>query len=751
MPDALHLLRGVARAALSPSRREDLDQWADRHRVIAPGTSPEPGRWSTDRVPYLRQIMQACSDPRVRQVTVMKGSQLGVTEVLVNHLLRLAECDPAPALVLYPNETLAAYNNTERFIPAVRACPQLMTRLRGAARGGAPSRDLRALQVQFDRMAVAFVGSNSTANLESRPVRDLLIDELDADEFDSRAFEAARQRQKAFSRRKTIVVSKPSIEGRGVDAQHALGDRRRYFVPCPRCGVYQVLRFAQVRYARTHRPIAAPRGGPGPEHAAAPEDLAAIEADAVYRCAACRADLDHSDKPAMLADGVWLPARLAAPTQTVAAADMPELASAAQSLPDHASFQLGSLYSPFLRFGYVARVFAQTGYATRPWVNGELGEPWVEPGQRLDSREVVRLCRPAYPRGDGHQMITTPERLVPAPVRALFAGVDLQRDSAYAAVWGLSEYARDAYLVWFGRLPLYRADQPGVDLTYAKLERLLAMRLRHADGLPIGLSAMAVDSGDGQRTKLIYDWVVRQPAHVFAAKGRSGLFMDLPWERKQLPYERDEAAPQAQPNRALVRFLTFNTDLYKGRLADALQRSIDRLHTPEQASHPAALPAPVSTDAPGAAAVGQDMDLAAALQRQAGLIYLPEREDDLLRDVDEFVAQVTAEQLVTEKVKSGRLAGRVREVWKLRPGRVDNHYLDATCMALALADALAAPELLTPERWAADREARRRHQDLAAAAQSRDPNQPATTAAEPGKEGLARRQPASRFDDVIYV
>lgn len=692
-------LRRVARQALRPSERVPLDAWADRHRVIAHGTSPSPGPWSTDLTPYLREPMRACSDPAVRSVTYMKGSQLGVTEMLINHLLRLADCDPGPALVLYPNADLASYNNTERFTPAVRACPRLVDRLRGAAKGGAASRDLKAMQVQFDRMSVYFVGSNSMANLESRPIRDLLVDELDADEFDGRAYDRATERQKAFSRRKTIVVSKPSLELCGVHRVYLAGDRRHYFVPCPHCGRYQTLSFNRLRWDRDAK--------------LSSQD---IEAQTFYCCAACEGRVESHHKAAMLAGGVWIPEAQAARGETLEASQRPANDT---PLPHHVSYQMGSLYSPFLRFGYVSKVYVERGGAERGWVNGELGEPWADLGDKVERREAEILCVP-HARG-GYRLCTDATRPTPDPVRALFAGVDLQRDRAYAAVWGLSDYARHAYLVWFGQLPLLDPQRPGVDYTFARLEQLLNMSVMHPDGMPMGLSAMAVDSGDGERTKLIYDWVTRQPQHVYAAKGRWGGLMDLPWERKQLPFERDATlAQELQPARSLVRFLTFNADFWKGCVLGQFRRCIERAKTP--------------------AAKGQDPDQAAC--------YLPEMEPAIRLDV--FLDQLTSEYLVPVRVRSGRDEGRLRQQWKLRPGFTANHYLDATTIAWALADSLSAPTLLTPDNWTADRA--RRRQALAHQQAAQEHAQPGhridhSRPAHPRSQAYESRGPVNAFMD----
>ena len=57
-----------------PRSRLTGSQWADKYRYVAPGTSPEPGEWRTDRVPYLREPMDAATDKLTERVVMMFSS-----------------------------------------------------------------------------------------------------------------------------------------------------------------------------------------------------------------------------------------------------------------------------------------------------------------------------------------------------------------------------------------------------------------------------------------------------------------------------------------------------------------------------------------------------------------------------------------------------------------------------------------------------------------------------------------------------
>ena len=57
-----------------------ISEWADAKRRLSSEASAEPGPWRTSRVPYLREPMDAISNPSVERVVCMWGSQLGKSD-----------------------------------------------------------------------------------------------------------------------------------------------------------------------------------------------------------------------------------------------------------------------------------------------------------------------------------------------------------------------------------------------------------------------------------------------------------------------------------------------------------------------------------------------------------------------------------------------------------------------------------------------------------------------------------------------
>ena len=54
------------RDGLTPDPLLTVSEWADKHRFLSPRASAEPGRYRTDRTPYMRAIMDALSPSHPR-------------------------------------------------------------------------------------------------------------------------------------------------------------------------------------------------------------------------------------------------------------------------------------------------------------------------------------------------------------------------------------------------------------------------------------------------------------------------------------------------------------------------------------------------------------------------------------------------------------------------------------------------------------------------------------------------------------
>ena len=122
--------------------------------------------------------MDAASDPGVTEVVVQAGAQLGKTEVLLNAIGFHIAHDPAPILVVQPtgHQGMAETFSKDRLAPMLRDTPCLKDKVQDPKKrdGGNTT-----LQKNFPGGRISMIGANSPAQLASRPIRIVLLDETD--------------------------------------------------------------------------------------------------------------------------------------------------------------------------------------------------------------------------------------------------------------------------------------------------------------------------------------------------------------------------------------------------------------------------------------------------------------------------------------------------------------------------------------------------------------------------------------------
>ena len=208
-----------ALAILKPPPLLTVSQWADEYRRLSAESSAEPGRWRTDRAPYQAGIMDACNDPRVREIVVMKSAQVGWTEILGNVVGYHIDRDPSPILLIQPTLEMAEAWSKDRLAPMVRDTPALQGKIKDAR-----SRDSgnTMLHKTFPGGHVTMAGANSPASLASRPIRVVLCDEVDrypaSAGTEGDPVSLARKRTTTFWNRKLLM-------GTHADGQRRVADR----------------------------------------------------------------------------------------------------------------------------------------------------------------------------------------------------------------------------------------------------------------------------------------------------------------------------------------------------------------------------------------------------------------------------------------------------------------------------------------------------------------------------------------------
>ena len=390
-------------------------QWAEGRLVLNEKDSPEPGPLRLSRTPYLREPLDCFADENVSEITIEAGTQLGKTLFSFACLGYAIDQDPGTCLYVMPDEQTAKKVLKTRIVPLIHSSPDLRRHLAGQRS------DISEVRLDFDRMFVFSAWAQSPASLASFPCRYVILDELDkyprwsGREADPAAL--AEERTKNYWNRKIIRVSTPTTLGGLIHRYYRHSDRRRYWVPCPHCGAFQVLTWQQVKW----------------DHGERLERIKELGL-AWYECEHCQERIEDSHKPGMLDRGVWAPAGCTVANDGSLKGE-PEGGS-------HPGFHLSSLYSPWVKFGDAAFTFLDASHDPAKlmnFVNSWLAEVWQEKIDEVDDEGIRALRRP-YKLGR-----------VPKEAVVLTAGADVQADRAYYVVraWG---YGETSWLVDYGLL-----------------------------------------------------------------------------------------------------------------------------------------------------------------------------------------------------------------------------------------------------------------------------------------------------------
>lgn len=460
-----------AMAGIRPTPRMTVSEWADERRFLAPESSAEPGRYRTDRTPYLRDIMDSLTVYKPYKKTIfVKSAQIGGTEAGNNFLGYTMDIAPGPTMFVQPTDEMVKRLSKGRIDPLIANSPELKEKV-----AEVKSRDSKntITQKSFDGGVLILAGANSPAGLRSVPIKNLILDEVDAYPIDldgeGSPVELAIARTRTFPNKKVFMLSTPTIEGMSViAAEFEETDQNYYHVPCPHCGEYQRLVFEQLKWDE---------GKPK---------------TAQYVCIHCGVFIAERYKAYMLPRGKWIP-------------EHPERVN-----DDTIGFHLNSLYSPLGWFSWAdlaEQFLAAKGNPSKMkvFVNTVLGETWKEKGEAPPYKNL-------YNRRENYE-----RNKVPEDVCFLTAGVDVQADRLELEIVG-----------WCPDKRSYSIDYRVIDgntaevSTWDKLAEVVNERWLRPDSMEFPIHLMAVDSG--YNTTHVYDFCRRFDASkVIPIKGQDHL------------------------------------------------------------------------------------------------------------------------------------------------------------------------------------------------------------------------------------
>lgn len=239
-----------ALAGMTPPDDLTVTQWAEAKRRLSAESAAEPGPWRTERTPYLREPMDAFTDPKVRHIVMVAASQVGKSEFLNNCIGYIIDEDPGSILFIHPTTIDAQEYSKLRIAPMLRDSPALRQKI------AAPkSRDSHntILQKAYPGGILTMCGSTEAHALASKPIRYVFGDERDrwatsaGNEGDP--WDLAMARQTTFYNAKAVEVSTTTIKNTSaIEAAYYTGTMERWNSKCPHCGEYHEIRWSDIRF-----------------------------------------------------------------------------------------------------------------------------------------------------------------------------------------------------------------------------------------------------------------------------------------------------------------------------------------------------------------------------------------------------------------------------------------------------------------------------------------------------------------------
>lgn len=457
-------------SGLKPDPPLWVDEWADAWMMIpAELGSAEPGRYRTARTPFARDVMRALSPEHPARSVVVKGaSQLLKTQVGLNWACAMIAGAPANMIILQPTDKLAK-RVSSRFDKTAAAVGPVRTRL--AAKKSRDNRNTMDTK-EFRGGTLWILTGRSASNLSEASARYVYADEVDRIlrelKGEGDPISLLEKRQSTFGRKaKSYYTSSPTEEGSSrIDELYRQGNQHRLWVPCPHCGEFQTLEWENLHADPDQR-------------------------KAWMVCTANGCIIEEHAKPWMLERHEW---RAQCPGDG-----------------ETWSYEISYLYAPLGWDSWYklttehrdAAEAQEKGDAEKMQVfwNTRLARCWTIVATRVKPQELMDRAED-YRRG-----------IAPAGVCLLTAACDVQANRIECQIlgWGMGQTGLEAWLI---NTHIVYGD-PTLPDVWADLDEILKTPIEHINGAMLYPRTVCIDSGDGDSTQEVYEFVRTRKARFF--------------------------------------------------------------------------------------------------------------------------------------------------------------------------------------------------------------------------------------------
>lgn len=467
---------------LAPPEELSYIEWIRKYRILSSEASDKSGKFDPYYTPYFIAMYEVFSVPYQKHEGVwMKPAQFGFTEAENNIVGKVIHQREGSIIVGFPREASAKSYKLEKFRPLVSSTPALARIFKG------PYAIERQAwnQPRFPGGSIKFITAASPSAMKSSSAPVVIQEEPDDVKDDvqgqGNGIDVLSQRLKTYRYSILLFGGTPVRAGKSqVEDAYNNSKRGRYVVPCHECGKSEELDFDNLKCPenpKMDRPFTGTY----------------VWEESYYECPHCEAHWDFDQKNVNVREAEkhnhhgWV-------------YDDPDNKTWGWRGSELMSPFPGSSFAALKKQELEAAYHAERGKEGKliSFTNNSKGLPYSPKGELGDEEAVKTMNSRAYREG------TVKEGML-----ALTAGIDVQKNRLAISVrsWGRNgNSALVLYTEIFGRVD--NKDDPCWKVMETLLSKKYPYELSTAE-MPFNLSIShaGMDSGDGTRSALVYQFV----------------------------------------------------------------------------------------------------------------------------------------------------------------------------------------------------------------------------------------------------
>ena len=373
-PTAASFLMDIFLGAFKGSPKDPVWQWADENVYFSEKMAAEAAHYDSSLTPWAREWQDIPRDRETHECSIMKSSQSGATEGVLNVIRWMPDHWPGNVGYIINSLTKAKRLSKIRLRETLLECAEDQV-------SDDPS-DASTYHIILKNMEITISGSGSANAFRETWYRLGVLDEPEDHELQgdgTTSYDNIQTRFTTVSDALLYVIGKPQERGGIIHRCYLKGSQEKYLIPCPHCHRRIELIFDNLRFTHCKDLIGQ-------------WDLDRVISETYYQCQLCDGRIEERQKRAAVLAGIWVPTPTAHRERLEG--------RTVQAEPGVRSFHISDLYSlfPKVSWGILAKKWLMA-YKVAPSITAQnafctehLGRP-IEPqemGFRDGTIEALR-------------------------------------------------------------------------------------------------------------------------------------------------------------------------------------------------------------------------------------------------------------------------------------------------------------------------------------------------------------------------